>query len=630
MFGAARGPVLALFCIAALASATPSAQAAETLDTSKLPRVGTSKDVFASEFQTIFSTTDSVAQAGEMVTKALVAQGWQPYFPPFSSNPTFPNMQTMSFKKGALALSVYIVVAPAMGNATSVHYTAVSLTNDLPFPKDAADIAFDPERPHLNFITGASVEDTLEFFRRELGAQGWSPWAAKDGVKTDSAGTVHDKGGFAYYVRDNKNPMILTLQRNPDGKLKAELKAIPNNVLMAMSRKPDPEPVKIATTAPTVMPRNPLADEIERKAMAEVRDQLAGIRKEIEAAVSAKPGAPNRQAQAAQPSAAPVETLQPLPGDMAPIPVPANLDDMEFDGEDGQLEFKSSSSVRTIAAFYRTQMKAKGWRETPSVINRANMTELDFSKDGKTVSISIMQMGAQSNVRATGSGLVVDAGQSEAAKRQPEPNMAAAPARAVPQELEAEDVSGLPAPSISSSKGGEKTPFRTVVTAEVAADVPSVLAFYRRELGKRDWKEDAPKTVVKTDQASLAYTSPDGPAVLKLSRKGDTTIVELSLRKPAAAEKAGVLPKPGQGKLLFGNVLPSEAVVTINKTAVRIGAGVGSKAPDGPTLDLPPGKYKFSFKAGNAPAQTDEMEIAADETWGILIGPGGALALHAY
>lgn len=629
MFGAARGSVFALLCVAAMGSGMTSALAAETLDTSKLPRIGNGKDVFASEFQTIFSTTDSVAQAGDAVTKALVAQGWQSYIQPFSSNPTLPNMRTMSFKKGTLALSVYISVAPAMGNATSIHYSSLTLTNDLPFPKDAIDIAYDPERPHLNFITGASVEDTLEFFRKELGAQGWSPWAAKEGVKTDSAGTIHDKGGFAYYVRDNKNPMILTLQRNADGKLKAELKAIPNDVLLAMSRKPDPEPAKVAAPVRTEMPRDPLADEIERKALAEVRDQLAGIRKDIEAAVSARPGGA-RQAQAAQPSSAPVETLHPLPGGMAPIPVPANLDDMDFDGEDGQLEFKSPSSVRAIAAFYRTQMKPLGWRETPSVINRANMAVLDFSKGGKTVSITIMQMGSQSNVRATGSGLVAEVGKTQTTKREQETKTAAAPAKVVQQELEAEEVAGLPAPSSSSSKGSEKTPFRIVMNAQVTADVPSVLAFYRRELGKRDWKEDASKAVMKADQASLTYASPEGPAILNLTRKGDDTIITLSLKKPAAAEKAGVMPKPGQGKVLFGNMLPSEAAVTINKQTVKVGAGVGAKAPDGPTLDLPPGKYKFSFKIGNAPAQTDEVEISANETWGILIGPGGALALHAY
>jgi hypothetical protein len=570
-------------------------------------------------------------QAGETVTKALMAQGWQPYIQPFSSNPSFPNMRMMSFKKGTLALSVYISVAPAMGNATSIQYASIPLTNNLPFPKDAIDIAYDPERPHLNFITGQPVPDTLEFFRKELGAQGWSPWSIKDAAKTDSAGTLHSQGGVAYYVRDGKQPMILSLT-NMDGKLKGELKAIPNSVLQALSRK-EPEPPKVAAApAPAEMPRNPLADEIERKAMADVRDQLAGIRtdiaKQIEAATGAKPNM--RQAQAAPPSNTPVETLQPLPGNMAPIPVPADLDDLEFDGEDGQIEYKSASNVRTIAAFHRAQMKKLGWRETPSVISRANMAVLDFSKGGKTISVTIMQMGQQANVRATGSGLVTETGKAETKKREPETKTAAAPANATPQELEVEEVAGLPAPSSSTSKGSEKTPFRLVVSAQVTADLQSVLAFYRRELGKRDWTEDGSKAVVKADQASLTYASPEGPAVLKLVRKDDDTIVTLSLRKPAEAQKAGILPKPGQGKVLFGNMMPSEASVTINKQTVKVGAGVGAKAPDGPTLDLPPGKYKFSFKIGNAPAQTDEVEISPDETWGILIGPGGALALHAY
>jgi catechol 2,3-dioxygenase-like lactoylglutathione lyase family enzyme len=628
MFGAARGSILALLCVAAMGSGMTSALAIETLDTSKLPRLGNGKDVFASEFQTIFTTTDTVVQAGETLTRSLVAQGWKPYIQPFTSNPTYPNMQTMSFKKGTLALSVYISVAPAMGNATSIQYAAIPLANDLPFPQDATDIAYDPSRPHLNFITGQPVQDTLEFFRKELTAQGWSPWSIKDAAKTDSAGTLHSQGGVAYYVRDGKQPMILSLT-NMDSKLKGELKSIPNSVLQAISRK-DQEPPKVAAApAPAEMPRNSLADEIERKVLGDVRDQLAGIRKEIEAATSARPGT-NRQAQAVQPSNTPAETLHPLPGSMAPIPVPANLDDMEFDGEDGQLEYKSPSSVRTIAAFHRAQMKTLGWRETPSVISRANMAVLDFSKGGKTISITIKQMGPQSNVRATGSGLVTEVGKAETTKHEPETKTAAAPAKVIQQELEAEEVAGLPAPSSSSSKGSEKTPFRLVVNAQVTADVQSVLAFYRRELGKREWKEDAAKAVMKADQASLAYTSPDGPATLKLVRKGDDTIITLSLRKPAAAEKAGVLPKPGQGKVLFGNMLPSEAVVTINKQTVKVGAGVGAKAPDGPTLDLPPGKYKFSFKIGGAPAQTDEVEISADETWGILIGPGGALALHAY
>jgi hypothetical protein len=69
-------------------------------------------------------------------------------------------------------------------------------------------------------------------------------------------------------------------------------------------------------------------------------------------------------------------------------------------------------------------------------------------------------------------------------------------------------------------------------------------------------------------------------------------------------------------------------VITIDKQVVKIPPGVGTKGPDGPTLDLPPGKYRFSFKISSLPAQTDGA--GADETWGLLVGPGGVLALHMY
>jgi hypothetical protein len=157
-----------------------------------------------------------------------------------------------------------------------------------------------------------------------------------------------------------------------------------------------------------------------------------------------------------------------------------------------------------------------------------------------------------------------------------------------------------------------------------------VLAFYRRELGKRNWKEEPQGAVTTADKVVLAYTSPEGPAILKLDRAGDDTDISLSLRKPAEASKAGMLPKPGQVKVLLGNMTESEAVVTINRQTIKVSAGAGSKGPNGPTIDLPPGKYKISFKVARGPVQTEDVEVGANETWGVIIGPGGALPLQMY
>src|SRR5262249_8673112 len=129
------------------------------------------------------------------------------------------------------------------------------------------------------------------------------------------------------------------------------------------------------------------------------------------------------------------------------------------------------------------------------------------------------------------------------------------------------------------------------------------------------------------ENAVVAFTTPDGGlAVLKLALKDGDTGINLAVKDPAAATKAGLLPKPGQAKVMFGNMLPAEAIVTINKQVIKIAGGVGAKNPDGPSIELPPGKYTYSLKGGDS----GEIEISANETWGLLIGPGGLLPLQVY
>ncbi|MDB5598994.1 MAG: hypothetical protein JWN71_1038 [Xanthobacteraceae bacterium] len=630
----ARRALLAFICVAGLAgglasASAQSASAQEALDTSKLPRVSGATETFASPATTMFTTKDSVAQTVEAAVKALAALGWQPYVAPFTATADVPNQKMLSLKKGAQALSVYIVVAPAQGNATSVQYSALPVVNDLPFPKDASQTEFDPNRPHLGCLTAGTIDQTLEFFRTELSARGWSLWNAKEGAKQPAnswPGEKTEKGAYAYYVRDQQSerPLILLVSTVADGKTKVELKSIPADVLRAQNQgKPD---------GPTAEERRADAARIAAAKVEADKSRTASdamsdaIMKQAEQAIS--DALKDARAPVRQQPAVTVNTSEPplkaLAETAAPVPLPETADNILYDGyaEDGELKFTSPSSVQAVAAFYSAAMKPLGWTEGRSVINRPNMVVLDFSKSGKKVSLTIVQMGKNSDVSARGDGL--------AAKTTAKTNTKAdAVVATAPIELEAEDKAGLPIPTKRQSSGSTSSPFRTEMNVDVPADLNSVLAFYRRELGKKDWKEE-PGAVVKADQAVLTFASADGPAVLKLGRRGDETTVLLTLRRQADATKAGMLPKAGRSKLLFGNVLPAEAVVTINKQTIKVGAGVGTKGPDGPTLDLPPGKYKYSFKAAGGPAKSDEVEIAAGETWGLLIGPGGALTLQVY
>jgi hypothetical protein len=640
-----RGFVFAFICLAMLAAGCSKSETADgPLDTSRLPRVAGAKEVFASAATTIFTSPDSIAQTADTVGKALAAGGWQPYVAPFTAQTTDPNLRITSFKKGPQALNVFITLAPAQGNATSVSYTAVALKNDLPFPKDATNIEFDPNKLLLTCVTAETLDNTLVNYRKELDTLGWSLWSAKTGEKQSAggrSGELTERGAYAHYVNDKQQSLalVLVLQRRDDGRINVDLKGWPIGILEA-ERQAEINRNKPKDTTPAVAAEPPAARTAPMAAKPEQRksatdDTVDEIMKQAQQAVrdaTAEALAGLKSQPKAQAPKGPEKTLGVLVGNKAPVPVPETAEDIEFDGAGGTLKFFSTSSINALAAFYRAAMKPLGWKETPSVIKRDNMVVLDFSKGDKDISFTIMKIGNQVNVSADGSALEIAAAKPAAPVVAPSPNAqpAAAPAQVTGQDLEAEQSGGLPVPKRHTMTVGDQSPFRRAVTASVPVDPAAVLAFYRRELGKLNWKEETKGAVITPDRAVIAFSSSDGPAVLKLGRKDGETSVNLAVRNPDAAAKAGMMPKSGQCKLLFGNANGAEAVITINKQTIKVAGGAGSKGPDGPTLDLPPGKYTYSLKLAGRPAQNGEVEVGADETWGLLIGPGGVLPLHMY
>ena len=266
-------------------------------------------------------------------------------------------------------------------------------------------------------------------------------------------------------------------------------------------------------------------------------------------------------------------------------------------------------------------MKRLGWKEQPSVIKNANMAVLVFQKDGKKVSLNIMQLGATARVSANGNGLVVNAAAVASGSQ----------ATSEPVEvIEAGERDGYPIPKDYSASGTTTTPFRMEINATVKANVNSVVAFYRSELTKRNWTEETKGADVRADKALITFMSPNGPVVLSVDRvKADTNIV-LAIRKTEEAKKSGLLPKPGQVKVLISSMLDNESTVTIDKRSIKVGAKVGLKAPDGPTLELRPGKYKVSVKSGSKPTVSEDIDLTGDSIWGLMIGPGGLLPMQVY
>jgi hypothetical protein len=448
----------------------------------------------------------------------------------------------------------------------------------------------DSVRRQVEVAVIGELPATLAFYRRELASRNWMEEAAGANVAPDN----------------------VTLN----------FSTAEQTATLKLSRKYDLTLVSLNTQ----MKEAALAARARAKKEADEKfmKDAAAMAKQVIAADQAR-----RVAQAANLSDAP---LRALADSTTPVPLPENAEGVKFDGADGRLEFNSASSVRAVASFYRGSLASQGWKEKPTVINQPNMAVMEFSKGGKRLSLTAMQMGPKVRVSADGSALVVANATPESAKS------SGSASKTVTEALEPDSESALPVPKLRSMTSigtgkmpGSDAPFRRELEASIPAELSIVLAFYRTELSKRGWQETE-GAVVKPDQAQLAFASPDGPATLKLGRKNGETSVNLAQKYPAAAAKADVVPKPGQSKLMFGNIGKSEATVSINKQTIKVAAGAGGpQSPRPPMIDLPPGKCQYALKIAGGPARNNQIEIGAGDTWGVMIGPGGdVLPLQMY
>jgi hypothetical protein len=347
MFARSRARLFALVCAAALSIGCESALGAFVVDTSRLPRITGSREIHASPKSTSFITRESVTRAFELTAGELINDDWQPFEDPTAARTSDPNGRSMSFKKEGRALQLLITISPSQANATSVSYTEIALRHDLPFPKEATAIRFDPEAPYLGFVTARGAEATLDYFRSELRPLGWSLWSAREGARQAASGIAGEltvNGAHAYYVRENSAPLMLTLSRRDDFGFNVEIKAIAPERLAAL------------------------------------RDKTTGTGIAAGASVPA-----------------------------ALIPVPHASEGVDFDGATGALKFTNRASVGIVAEYYRSTLRALGWQETPTAIDNDQTAVLRFTNGAKELSIAITHVGAKTKVQVEGSGLRVAA-----------------------------------------------------------------------------------------------------------------------------------------------------------------------------------------------------------------------------
>lgn len=511
-----------------------------------------------------------------------IANGARAYFTRDGDTRQLPVMLTLQQAPGGRT-TVEIRVAPF---ALPQELAAGSESAGLPKPeriKSAGTTgSADSIKREAHALIPAELGPVLAFYRRELGKKGWIEQSKDTVVTADSASLAFASPEETATMRIGRKYDLTTVQ--------IDVQVLPSVIAARAKAKKE-------------------ADDRF------IRDALA-----LGQAAQAEADAKRAAMQAAR---GPEEALRAMAGANTPIPVPDTASDINVG--DGRLAFTSSSSVGALADFYRNGMKTLGWRSTPSVINNPNMVVLNFSKAKQSISMTALQMGPKVNVTATGSGLK---GAPVAAVVS---NTTTGNTKSVEQVLESDGDADYPTPKQRTSRslgtsglpGG--APFRHELSASIPAGLDSVLAFYRRELTQRQWQEDPKSTVIKPDSATLAFKAPGGgPATLTLERRKDETTVSLVIRHPTEATKAGILPAPGKVRLLFGNMGDAEVSISVNNKTIKVAPGVGGpQNPNGPTMELPPGAYKVTIKAAGQPAHDSTLKVAANDSWGLMVGPDG-------
>ncbi len=556
------------------------------------------------------ATGMSIDAALEFFTKGLVAEGWsqlaapaiETRFPHAKLN-TVENGQRVYFNRESRERHypqppiMLTLQRSADKTIADLRIAPFALTQDLPFYQESAGLpqpssqhtktqgsmgSADSIRRETHALVIAELPVVLAFYRREMTLRGWQEQAAGASISDSAARVTFTK---------------------PD-----------DTALLELGQRYDLTTVRLTAqvSQAAIAGRERAKKEADAKWM---RDSLKEAQ-ELIAESEAK-----RRVQDAAAASAPAESLRPLANAATPIPMPENANDVKFDGNKGKLDFTSSSSPKSVAAFYRDTLKPLGWQEKRSVINGPTMYRMDFTKGAQEIGMTVMLMGANANVSANGSGLQVPADPNRETER-----------------LEAEETSGFPVPKKHSMTGQGtwtvktgKVAFRREINAQVPSDIGSVLAFYRRELTARQWKELPDGAVVKSDQVMLAFAAPDGPAVLKLGRADKETTVNIAVKNPVEAEKAGILPPAGKVKVILGNFAETEGTVTIDGKTYKVAPELPkADKPSGPILELKPGKYRYSLKLSGKVGDTGEINVAANDAWALLIGPGGILQMHMY
>jgi hypothetical protein len=634
------------------------------IDLRTLPQMADAEEGFAAPNTLIYFSPSGVAEVAGFTRQELTAQGWHEYTRPNTSSADNADTQTLSFIQNGLELSSFISLAPAQDNKTSVQYSLIPLALDLPIPDDATKVEFDASQPYLGFQSPASPDTLVEFYRTEMTALGWTEVEDRAMINPDQASLTFDNEAeqmaltLSLATGDDGATVVLQpfdadllTETEETGPTEEVSETTDTETAGAMPDLPFPEDAQdvvydadatqITFTSPSkvtevaefyreALPEQGWQEDADFSIVEDTFGSLEFSQGNENLSITLFPDVINGDGTQVMIDVsgmvAPVEEVAEMPFEES---TPAadtpgyTINDWPFPPEaimvnrsGDKLTYSVAQDLQTIADFYRPTFELMELG-TSCLDDIGDYTSISCSSSNGDYSLNFFAFEAGDNnteveINFTNYALgSADSGDSSTGP------------------LTAEDKDGLPVPSDYTNYLSEGSPFLRKVTFTSPSDSETLVQFYQAELPPLGW-EQAGEVSSSGDTTSLTFEGAEGKLTVTIKPSGGESEVVLASKNPTAAAEAGILPPAGQARIYMVNFSTEELTVTINDQVIKIAPEAGTTSPDdAPKLDLKPGSYKVTTKAGSS-SVTDEVTIGADEVWSLLLNPEGAAPLQMY
>jgi hypothetical protein len=174
------------------------------LDMTTLPKFDDAEILFEGDTSVIYVSAADIETVAAFSRANLAEMGWELVTQPGTDVLDTPDLKQYTFRKDGQGLSVFITVAPAQDNKTSVQYSPTLLVGDevalaegdeivevtqpaggdepvasgasmpdIPVPTEAKDVTYDADFGELTFSSPLEIKKLVDYYRKELKSKDW-------------------------------------------------------------------------------------------------------------------------------------------------------------------------------------------------------------------------------------------------------------------------------------------------------------------------------------------------------------------------------------------------------------------------------------------------------------------------